>query len=125
MPKEVLDIIYSVVSIVATGIASIVVAKITQWINTKIKDKKFAEALTQILSIVEGCVKEIFQTFVDSLKKEGKFNKEKQQEAFEKCKERIKSQLSLSLMQFIQENFGDVDNYIGSLIESTIYSLKA
>lgn len=125
MPQEVLNIIYSVISIIATGIASLIVAKVSQWLNAKIKDKKLAEAMTQILSIAENCVKEVFQTFVDSLKKEGKFDKEKQQEAFDKCKEKIKSQLSLELLQFIQDNFGDVENYIGSLIESTIYSLKA
>ena len=124
MPQEVLNIIYSVISIIATGIASLIVAKVSQWLNAKIKDKKLAEAMTQILSIVEGCVKEVFQTFVDSLKKEGKFDKEKQQEAFDKCKEKIKSQLSLELVKFIQDNFGDVENYISSLIESTIFNLK-
>ena len=124
MPQEVLNIIYSVISIIATGIASLIVAKVSQFINAKIKDKKLAEALTQIASIVESCVKEVFQTFVDSLKKEGKFDKEKQQEAFDKCKEKIKSQLSNTLVQFITDNFGSVDSYIGSLIESTIYNLK-
>jgi len=124
MPQEVLNIIYSVISIIATGIASLIVAKVSQWLNAKIKDKKLAEAMTQILSIAENCVKEVFQTFVDSLKKEGKFDKEKQQEAFDKCKEKIKSQLSNTLVQFITDNFGSVDSYIGSLIESTIYNLK-
>ena len=124
MPQEVLNIIYSVISIIATGIASLIVAKVSQWLNAKIKDKKLAEAMAQILSIAENCVKEVFQTFVDSLKKEGKFDKEKQQEAFDKCKEKIKSQLSLELVKFIQDNFGDVENYISSLIESTIFNLK-
>lgn len=124
MPQEVLNIIYSVISIIATGIASFLVAKLTQWISAKVKDKKLAEAMTQILSIVEGCVKEVFQTFVDSLKKEGKFDAEAQKEAFNKCLEKVKAQLSLNVLQFIQDNFGDVDSYLTSLIESTIYNLK-
>ena len=124
MPQEVLNIIYSVISIIATGIASLIVAKVSQWLNAKIKDKKLAEAMTQILSIAENCVKEVFQTFVDSLKKEGMFDEEAQKEAFNKCKEKIKSQLSIELIQFIQDNFGDVESYITSLIESTIFNLK-
>ena len=124
MPQEVLNIIYSVISIVATGIASLIVAMVSKWLNEKIKDKKLAENLSKILIIAENCVKEITQTFVDSLKKEGMFDEEAQKEAFNKCKEKIKSQLSIELIQFIQDNFGDVESYITSLIESTIFNLK-
>ena len=124
MSQEVLNILLSALGIIVTGLASLVVAKITQWINTKVKDKQTANYLSIILEIVNGCVKEVYQTYVESIKEQGKFDKEAQLKALEDCKEKVKTKLSVDVQEFIATNFGNIDSYITSLIESTIYNLK-
>ena len=66
----------------------------------------------------------MFQTYVESLKKEGAFTSEKQKEALAKCLTIIEGSLSTELKDYIVNNYGDMEAYLKTLIESTIYSLK-
>lgn len=124
MSKEVLNIIISCVSVVLTGLLGWCVTAFTAWINTKVKDKKVAGYLTSITTVVTTAVKEVYQTYVESLKKAETFDAEAQKAALNSALEKIKSELSVELCDYITTTFGDLDKYITSLIESTIYSLK-
>lgn len=124
MPQEIMNIIWSALSVIITGLISFGVAKFTQWINTKISDKKAANYINTIMTLVGNSVKTIYQTYVESLKNENAFTKENQLEALNKCLTLIKSQCAPELISYITKNFGDCDGYFKSLIESTIYSLK-
>lgn len=124
MTQEILNIFLSALGVILTGLASFVVAKFTQWINGKIADKKAANYLTTILNLVVDCVKETYQTYVETLKKEGKFDKEAQEKALNLCLNKIKEQITTEIKDYIVNNFGDIDGYLKSLIESTLYNLK-
>ena len=124
MTQEILNIVLAGVSIIVTGLASALVIWIKQWINTKIKDKQFADYTCQLADIVYNCVTEVNQTYVDTLKEEGKFNKETQKIALEKCLANIKAKLSKDLQDWITENFGDITVHLTTLIESAVYNLK-
>ncbi len=124
MPTEIMNIILSALGTIITGLASFAVVKFTAWINTKVKDKKVAGYLTAIANLVAIAVKEMYQTYVESLKKSGSFDAEAQKKALDNCLINIKAKCSTELIDYIKENFGDVDSYIISLIESQIYTLK-
>ena len=124
MTQEILNIVLAGVSIIITGLASAAVIWFKQWINRKIKDKQFAEYTCQLVDIVYNCVTEVNQTYVDTLKKEGNFNKETQKIALEKCLAKVKSKLSADLTAYIEENFGDITSHLTTLIESAVYNLK-
>lgn len=124
MPQEVLNIILSAVSIIVLGLASWGVTVLTSFINSKMKDKKMAALLTKALNIVSDAVKKIFQEFVETLKKEGKFDKEAQQKAKEAATKIINSELTPELVEFIQSNFGDVKEWISNQIEVAIFNFK-
>lgn len=124
MPTELMNILLSVVSVVLTALASWGVAMLTNWLNTKIKDKKMAAMVTQCLNIVVDAVKQIYQEFVEALKKEGKFDAKAQTEAKEKAVAIIKNQLTPELTEFIKENYGDVQAWILNQIEVALYNLK-
>lgn len=124
MPQEMMNIIWSVVGIVLTGLASWLVARVTMWINSKVKDKKAAELLTKVVNIISNAVKQIYQQFVESLKKEGKFTAEAAEEAKNKAIALIKAQLTAELSEFITSTFGDIDTYITNQIEVALYNLK-
>lgn len=124
MPQEIINILLAALGTALTGLVGWAVAAFTTWINTKIKNEKFAHFMSTTFEITANAVKEVYQTYVDAIKKEGKFDEEAQKKALEMCLNKIKSQLAPELLDFIGKNFGDVTDYLKSLIESYIYSLK-
>lgn len=124
MPQEILNIIWSAVGIVITGLLSWATTALVGWLNSKIKDTKVKQWATDLTKIIMSSVQTITQTYVDSLKREGAFTEEAQKEAFNKCLTLVKSQLTPELITYIQENFGDMETYLKTQIESMIQSLK-
>lgn len=124
MPQEFLNILWTAVGVVITGLVSWATTALVAWLNSKIKNEKVAKFTTELTNIVGTAVKTIMQTYVDSLKQEGAFTEEKQKEALQKCLDIVLNQLTPELTKYIQDNFGDIQEYITTLIESSIYSLK-
>lgn len=117
-------ILLSGLGVIITGLCSWVVVKLTAWFDEKIKDKESARLASEVMQLTTDCVKEVYQTFVEKLKEDGKFDKEHQKEALEMCLNKVKSQLSEKAYEFIKAKFGDESIYLTTLIESIIYSLK-
>lgn len=93
-------------------------------LNSKIKDQKLRTFLTKFTEIVTRCVKSLTQTTVQGLKKDGKFDSEAAKKVKEECINLIKAQLAPDMIEFIQNNFGDVTEYISTQIESFILDCK-
>ena len=125
MPQEVLNIILSAVSILVTGLASWGVGVLINWMNSKIKDQTLARHLTAATQIVTDAVMNVFQSFVDTLKKNGNFDEAAQKEAKDRAMEIILNQLTPELKDYITDNYGDIYEWISNKIESVIYSLKS
>lgn len=117
-------ILWSAVGIIVTGLMTWLVSVITNFFNKKIKNNQAAKWASDITNIVFNAVTNIFQTYVEALKKEGKFDKQAQDEAKQKAYNIIMTQLTPELQEYIQNNFGDMKEYIMNLIESVIYQLK-
>ena len=124
MPAELSNIIWTAVGIIVSTAVTGLVGMATVYINRKIKDRRTANFLTKILTIIGDAVKQIFQEFVEVLKKEGRFDEAKQKEAKERALKIIKSQLTPELIEFIKENFGDVEEWLKNQIEVAIYNFK-
>ena len=80
--------------------------------------------MSKASEIVLSAVKSVFQTYVDSLKKSGDFDAEAQKTALNKATVIIKSQLDTELIDYIKKNYGDLDAWISTQVESTIDTLK-
>lgn len=117
-------IFWSIIGVASTGLTTWLVAVITSFFNNKIKDTKAKNFLYNITYIVENAVNQITQTYVSTMKEQGKFDKKAQKEAFNKCKVIIESQLTPELKDYISNNYGDITSYITTLIESTILRSK-
>lgn len=124
MPQELINILLAGLGTIITGLCAWAVTSFTKWMNTKTKDIKFNKFMCTIMELTMNAVKETYQVYVDTIKKEGKFDKEAQEKALEMCLLKIKSQLAPNMLDFIGENFGDVTNYLKGLIESSLYNLK-
>lgn len=124
MPTEAWNIIWSVVGIVATGLVSWATTALVAWLNTKIKNEKAAKWASDLTSIVSNAVLSVTQTFVDTMKKAGKFDEAAAKEAKDKALSIITSQLTPELKDYITSNFGDMTEYLGNLVEAMVQSLK-
>lgn len=83
--------------------------------------KKYIEMISQT---VIDCVIATNQTYVEALKKEGKFDEEAQKIAFEKTLNAVLDILGEDAKLYIKETFGDLEKYLTQLIESTVNQVK-
>ena len=122
------DIIISIISVVVTSVLLPLITlggtKLIQLINQKIKDEKTRIILTGLSTIVERAVRSVTQTYVDSLKKSGKFDQEAQRIAFSLAKEEVLKELNQETRLFIETNYGNVNDFVTTQIESTINLIK-
>lgn len=118
------SILISVVSVVLTGLASWAVSVFVAWLNTKIKNEKLRAILNQAISSVQSVVQATYQTFVETLKAKGEFTAEAQAEALNKARAAAKAQLSTEFTTYMTENGTDIEEWLTTQIESSIYQLK-
>lgn len=84
-------------------------------------EKKYLNMLTQTIT---DCVLATNQTYVDSLKQQGAFDKEAQKIAFEKTFSAVLSILSDDALEYLEESLGDLETYIAEKIEAEVNSNK-
>ena len=98
---------------------------IVKWINAKTNeikedsDNAMADKyLTMVNETVTNCVITTNQTYVDTLKAQGKFDEEAQKFAFQKTLETIKTMLSAETIKYLTNIYNDVDLYLQTKIET-------
>lgn len=122
------EIIISIISVVVTSVVLPLITlggtKLIQLINQKIKDEKTRNLLNGLTTIVERAVRSVTQTYVDSLKKSGSFDQEVQLIALSITQEEVFKQLNEETITFMKDNFGDINAFVTTQIESTINIIK-
>lgn len=128
MSNEVMNLIETLVlAPLIIAISSFLIALIRQQtskIEEKIKDEKAKRMLEIAENVVSQAVATVSQTYVDGLKKDGIFDTDAQKEAFEMSKDKIYKLLTTDTLQAVQNNYGDVDEWIVTKIEETINKSK-
>lgn len=122
------EILLNVLSVLLTAVIlpliSIAGTQLIKFINSKIKNNELAKQLATATTIVTNAVRVVFQTYVDALKKSGSFDKEAQVEALTRAKNIALSQITEDTKSYIEDNYGDFNNWLTIQIESTIDSIK-
>lgn len=121
---DIQTILLSALSIVITALVTWGTERLIALINSKIKNTKYAKYLADSVDIVSRAVKTTYQTYVEALKGKNMFTSDAQVEALNKAKDIAISQLSTEMKTFIESNFGDMEKWLTSTIESVIYDLK-
>ena len=124
MNQILLNVLATVVTCIVLPLISFLGIKLTQWLNTKIKNDKGKALMEQAVDIIINAVRSVFQTYVESLKNSGNFNKESQTIAFNLAKSLILKQLTDDAKNYISQNYGDLEEWIRNEIEASIYKLK-
>ncbi len=108
----------------ATALISWALSLLTAVIKNKVKNETAAQYLNEALDIVDDAVKSTYQTYVQSLKEQGTFDKDAQIAALQKAKCTILSHLSGEAQDYVKQLFGDLNGWIETQIESKLYELK-
>lgn len=122
------EILINIISVVVTSIVlpllSIAGAKLVQLINSKINNNKAANFLSTATTIIINAVRTVFQTYVEALKKEDKFDEASQKLALLKARDIALNQMTDDVKNYITSTYGDLDTWINTNIEATINILK-
>ena len=120
-----------VVNVKAVVVTSLVIplttllgAKLTQWINGRIKDDETKKVIEEVNQIISSNVSFVFQNNVEKLKKKDKFDDKAQGYALRYAQERILNDLGDIAKEHILEHYGDINGWIITQIESTINNFK-
>ena len=120
MPQEILNIIWSALGVLVTGSLSWVTTVLINWLNSKIKDAKLRKWTVDLSQIIMTSVKTISQTYVESLKAQGKFDAAAQQRAFELTSKAVMKILSEDAKIYLASAVGDLNAYITKKIEAEV-----
>ena len=103
---------------------------ITIWICTmtskvakdavRLAPSKYSEIIYGLENIVNKAVITTNQTFVNELKKQGKFDKEAMEEAYNKTFNSIVASLSQSFFEYIDKEAIDIDALLKNMIETSV-----
>ena len=118
------EILLTVLGTILTGLASWGTATLIAWLNSKIKNKKLAAFATTILTVVNAAVKATYQSYVEGLKGTDMWTKDAQEKALKMALDTAKEELTTEALDYIQEQHGDINVYLTTLIESVLYDLK-
>lgn len=125
-------VLQNIVYIVLTAILPILVNYAVKLFNAKIAEltanvesetaKRYIEAAVDAIGIAVTAVN---QTYVDSLKAEGKFDEESACVAKNLAIEKAKQLISMNSKEFIEMMYGDFDEYLENAIEAYVRDAKA
>ena len=126
--KEVLEVLLKVVLIPAIPIlVSYISDAFKEWAGSKaveIENDTIEGYLRDITDIITQAVTCTTQTYVESLKAQGKFDKEAQEVAFNQTKEIVLKLLAEDAKDFIREMYGDIDPWLNTKIEQEVNKAK-
>ena len=112
-----------VIPIITTYAIKLITAKTAQ-----IKDNTVNENTKIIIEEAEKAVASAVsytsQTFVEALKKENIFDKEKQEEALNKALKKTLTMMSDTTVNFINSTYGNVNEWVITKIEETVKQNK-
>lgn len=131
MSETVLLMIREIIEVCLIPLLGVLVTYLVKYINTKSKeleastDNELAKKYISLLSTtITNCVIATNQTYVETLKKQGKFDAEAQKEAFNMTLNAIMALLTDEAKQYLSEIYGDLNTYITNQIEATVNQNK-
>ena len=129
--QEILNYVPVIFQVVLIPLLGILTKYLVALISQKIKemtdakdDATYTKYMNMLRDTITDCVIATNQTYVDSLKKEGKFDAEAQKKAFEKTYAAVMAILTDDAKNYLTEIVGDLYEYVSNLIESNVKTSK-
>ena len=93
-------------------------------LQDNVKNELFSKYSDMLISIVETCVIATNQTYVEELKKQGKFGPEEHDIAYHKTCDAVKELMTEEMQKVLGEVYKDIDFYISQLIQESVNVVK-
>lgn len=119
-----MELIQQIFELCIVPLLAVLTGYIVTWIKAKtaeIEQNKYTDLISD--TIIQ-CVIATNQTYVEALKKEGKFDAEAQEKAFEITKQAVLAVLTNQTRDFIEMSYGDVEAWLNQQIEAAINTYK-
>lgn len=121
--------IFEVCVIPLLGVLTVYIVKFiqkkTEELNSKNENELMNKYLTMLSDTIIDCVVATNQTYVESLKKQGKFDMDAQKIAFEMTYNAVINVLSNEAKDYLTSIYGDLSAYITNMIEAEVNRNKA
>lgn len=117
-------VVYPVLSIAGIYLTYLIGVKIKE-LKQKIKDDTAKKYLDMLNETISNAVLATTQTYVDSLKKQNKFDLPAQKIAFTQTYDAVMKVLTADAIKYITEAVGDLETYITNKIEADVHLSKA
>ena len=131
MSETVILMIREIIEVCLIPLLGVLVTYLVKYINTKSQeleastDNELAKKYISLSSsTITNCVIATNQTYVETLKKQGKFDAEAQKEAFNMTLNAVMALLTDEAKQYLSEIYGDLNTYITNQIEATVNQNK-
>ena len=124
---EWMSLLYQIIEVCVIPLLGILTAYVIKYINAKSEeiqiqiDNNLADKYVNMLAeTITACVIATNQTYVESLKKQGKFDAEAQKEAFNQTYNAIMAVLTNEAKLYLTNIYGDLAAYITARIEAEV-----
>lgn len=95
------------------------------FVKSHVNNAKINKALGDLERAIYTSVEVTNNTYVDELKKNGKFTLEEEEKAMNSTFLSVVTMLSEKTLKYIEKNVGDMDFFIKQRIEATVKDIKA
>ena len=116
--------VYPVLSIAGIYLTYLISVKIKE-LKQKTKDETAKKYMDMLNDTISSAVLATTQTYVESLKKQGKFDVEAQKIAFKQTYDAVIKVLTDDAVKYITESVGDLETYITNKIEADVKLCKS
>lgn len=128
---ELNELISTIFQVVILPLLTVLTGFAVKWINAKAQELKATtdniyanKYIGMLQDTIVKTVNAVNQTYVDSLKEQGTFDKTAQEEAFKRVYESVILSLSEEAYSYLENAFGDLQTYITDQIEAAVKKYK-
>lgn len=127
MTVELQELILTIFQVCIIPLLGVLTTFFVKWVNAKsaeiqtnIDDATLRKYMGMLTETIADCVVATNQTFVETLKAQGKFDEEAQKEAFRQTSMAVIQILSEDAKDYLSSAVGDLETYITKKIEAEV-----
>ena len=119
-----ISIVAGIVGLAFTVASTLLVPMLVAWLKSKTKNEVLSAAIDRAGKIIIAAANKTTQTYVDALKKAGKFDAEAQKTAFNMTMTSVLELLNAETKQAIVDTYGDLEKWLSNEIENAVFESK-
>ena len=126
-----MNLLYDIFDLCIIPLFGVLVAYIVKYINAKgneiaanVDSELASKYIVMLTTTIADCVIATNQTYVEALKKEGKFDKDAQAKAFQMTYDAVMDILTDDAKEYLANFYGDLTLYLTKRIEAEVVANK-